>query len=77
MDRRAFLAGVATSTVVPFPAVSGAIKETYANCPAGFALRSWVGDDGKSYRMVVRLPRYSASRPGVCLWTEQAKLKEN
>lgn len=76
MDRRTFLVGAAAAAVAPSPIVAGAIKETYANCPAGFALRSWAGDDGKSYRMVVRLPRYSASRPGVCLWTEQANSRE-
>ena len=75
MDRRQFLAGSAAAAVVAPSLAAGTITETYANCPARFALRSWQGDDGLSYRMVVRLPRYiEGSRD--CQWTKQAHSKE-
>lgn len=77
MDRRTFLASAVAATAMPFPVSSGGITETYASVPAGFALRSWHGDDGRVYRNeVVRLPRYSPDGGNVCLWTEQMQQRE-
>lgn len=72
MNRRAFLTSAAAVAVMP-PSVAPAVPvtETYANCPAGFALRSWMGDDGRSYNMVVPLPRYKEG--SACRWTEYAR----
>lgn len=53
MDRRTFLASAAALVAMPpLPTSAGAVTETYATCPAGFALRSW-SQDGRSYKAVV------------------------
>lgn len=75
MDRRAFIAGAVAAVTLPQSvAVAGPVVETYATCPAGFALRSWTGEDGRSYRAVVPVQRYGDE--GGCRWTRYVKSGE-
>lgn len=74
MDRRTFLASAAAAVALPsFPAPVPAVNETYANCPAGFALRSW-SQDGRDYRAVVPVQRYGEE--GGCRWTRYVESGE-
>lgn len=58
MNRRTFLASAAAAVAAPPSLASAvAVTETYATCPAGFALRSW-SEDGRTYRAVVPVQRY-------------------
>lgn len=71
MNRRSFLATATAAAIAPMAPAISSVAETYSTCPAGFALRCWVGEDGRTYKMVVPLPRYVEG--GVCRWTEYAK----
>jgi hypothetical protein len=74
MDRRTFLASAAAAAVMPPPiAPAVAVTETYATCPAGFALRSW-SEGGRSYRAVVPVQRYGEE--GGCRWTRYVESME-
>ena len=74
MDRRTFLAGAVAAVSMPPMTVSASVAtETYATCPAGFALRSW-SEGGRSYRAVVPVQRYGEE--GGCRWTRHVDSKE-
>ena len=70
MDRRTFLATASAAVIAPVLPKKSVVTETYSTCPAGFALRSW-DQDGRSYKMIVPLPRYVNGN--TCRWTEYAK----
>jgi hypothetical protein len=74
VDRRTFLASAAALVAMPpLPTSAGAVTETYATCPAGFALRSW-SQDGRSYKAVVPVQRYGEE--GGCRWTRYVESME-
>ena len=73
MDRRTFLAAAGAAVVAPMMPMAAPVTETYATCPAGFALRSW-SDGGRTFRAVVPVQRYGDE--GGCRWTRHVKCKE-
>ena len=74
MDRRTFLASAVAAVAMPPSFTSaGVVAETYATCPAGFALRSW-SEGGRTYRAVVPVQRYGEE--GGCRWTRYVESME-
>ena len=73
MDRRKFLAVAGAALVAPMMPMASPVTETYVNCPAGFALRSW-SEGGRTYRAVVPVQRYGGE--GECRWTRHVNSKE-
>ena len=73
MDRRTFLASAAAVVAFPVTEPSPVVTETYASCPAGFALRSW-SESGRRYQAVVQVQRYGEE--GGCRWTRYVESME-